>query len=276
MGVAIHRASHQLLDEPIVFRDPFALRIVSPKARAALETDPRHFERRPFASRMRAFLAVRSRVAEDALAAAVGSGVRQYVVLGAGLDTFALRNTNPASQVFEVDHAATQTWKRQRLQQAGLAEPVNAVFVPVDFERDDLGARLAAAGLAPDEPVFVSWLGVTPYLEETAIWSTLRWVASAVGEQGGVAFDYGAPLPWWHLKNRLLLWFLSARVAAVGEPLRTLLRPVEVTERLAQLGFTSIEDLDVASLNRRYLSSRADDLQLAGSAHIVVARGTRS
>jgi methyltransferase (TIGR00027 family) len=128
-AVAFRRAAHQVLDRPPVFWDPLARALLSPEAQSVLDTDPERGGRGVFQSRLRAFLAVRSRVAEDHLVAAVGSGVRQYVVLGAGLDTFACRNPFPDLRVFEVDHPRTQAWNR------GCGPPEDAVdrnHVPVD------------------------------------------------------------------------------------------------------------------------------------------------
>ena len=272
-GVALHRAAHQLLDTPPVFRDPLALEIIGPEARAALEADPRRFERRLLGASLRAHLVVRSRVAEDALATAVAAGVRQYVVLGAGLDTFALRNTEPALGVFEVDHPNTQNWKRKRMKIAGLVEPSNVAFVPVDFERQDVGTELAAAGFAPDRPSFFSWLGVTPYLEADAVWKTLRWVGETVGDGGGIVFDYGESPPKWNLAMRAGVWALSARVASAGEPFRTFLKPEDVATDLHARGFASVVDLDPTELNRRYFAGRTDRLKVRGMAHVVIARG---
>ena len=113
--VALRRAAHQLLDQPPVFADPVALRIIGAYAADALQASPRTFEVTPLAPYLRAFMAVRSRYAEEQLARAVAASARQYVVLGAGLDTFAYRNPWPDLRVFEVDHPATQAWKRARL-----------------------------------------------------------------------------------------------------------------------------------------------------------------
>ncbi len=122
---------------------------------------------------------VRSRFAEDCLEAAFERGVRQYVILGAGLDTFAWRQPAWASglRIFEVDQAGSQQDKQDRVARAGLAAPPNLVFVPVDFETEPLGQCLSGAGVDLRAPVFFSWLGVTPYLDEAAIDDVLRVVA---------------------------------------------------------------------------------------------------
>ena len=173
--VALRRAAHQVLDRPPVFTDPLAVAIVGADPEE-IERDRRH--RSTFGRGMRAFLAVRSRWAEDRLAEAVAHGVSQYVLLGAGLDTFALRNPDPGLQVFEVDHPASQAFKRRRIEAAGLAARSGPIYVPVDFETQDLPSALAAAGFDAGRPAFFAWLGVVPYLEEPAILETLRFVAA--------------------------------------------------------------------------------------------------
>src|SRR5271163_1639382 len=160
--VAIRRAAHQLLDHPMVLDDPLALRIIGSEAAESLRSNPK--EDHGFARAFRAFMAARSRYAEDELACAVEHEVRQYVVLGAGLDTFAYRNPHLGLRIFEVDHPATQAWKREQLQAARIAIPTSLTFVPIDFERQTLAAGLEQAGFDAGAAAFFSWLGVTPYL----------------------------------------------------------------------------------------------------------------
>ena len=134
---------------------------------------------------MRMFIAVRTRFAEDALTAAVARGVRQLVVLGAGLDTYAYRGVmRDRLRIFEVDHPATQAWKRQRLAQAEIPLPRTLTFAPVDFERQTLGEGLAAAGFDAAERSFFTWLGVAPYLTEEAAYATLSFIGSLPGGAG--------------------------------------------------------------------------------------------
>jgi hypothetical protein len=134
--VAVRRAAHQLLDNPKILEDPLALRIIGREAADELRSNPK--EHHLFARAFRAFMVARSRYAEDELAKAVAAGVGQYVVLGAGLDTFAYRNSHPGLKVFEVDHPATQAWKREQLEAAEIPLPSSLAFVPVDFERKSL------------------------------------------------------------------------------------------------------------------------------------------
>lgn len=272
-GAAYRRAAHQVLDRPPVFSDPLARLVLSSEARASLDADPRRGSDGVVSSRLRAFLAVRSRIAEDRVAAAVASGVRQYVVLGAGLDTFACRNPFPDLRVFEVDHPGTQAWKRERLRAAGLIASQKTVYVPVDFETQTVARELEGHGFDPAGPTAISWLGVVPYLEERTIWATLEWAAGVVGALGHVVFDYGSEPRWWQLGQRAALRSLAARVAAAGEPFRTWLRPADVRRRLASIGFTAVSDLDSRELNRRYFVGRADGLRVGGGGHVVIAAG---
>jgi methyltransferase (TIGR00027 family) len=148
--VALRRAAHQIWDRPRVFDDPVALKIIGSVAAAEVAG-----KRPPGPSRyLRAFIVARSRFAEDHLAEAVASGVKQYVVLGAGLDTFACRNPFADVRVFEVDYPATQDWKRRRLEAAGITIPEALTFTPIDFAKDTLAAGLANAGFKANEPSF--------------------------------------------------------------------------------------------------------------------------
>src|SRR6202050_251326 len=150
--VAIRRAAPQRRAQPRVLDDPLALRIIGSEAEKALRSDPK--EHHAFSRAFRAFMAARSRYAEDELACAFAQGVRQYVVLGAGLDTFAYRNPHAGLRVFEVDHPATQAWKHEQLLAAEIAIPSSLTFVPVDFERQTLGAGLDVCGFDMNAPAF--------------------------------------------------------------------------------------------------------------------------
>ena len=153
--IARQRAAHQVLDHGSILYDRFAMKILREDAKDVLQFANAH----PLASIGRLFTTARSRIAEDALSGTVERRIRQTVILGAGLDTFALRNPHGARQIriFEVDHPTTQVWKRQRLAEAQLALPPWLNFVPVDFERDDLGEMLVGAGFQQNSPAFFTW-----------------------------------------------------------------------------------------------------------------------
>src|SRR5271165_2363467 len=146
--VAMRRAAHQVIDDPTVFHDPLAVPM------AGSESESLSASAEPFSRALRAFLAARSRYAEDQLARAVERGVRQYVVLGAGLDTFAYRNPlrSAGPHVFEVDHPATQEWKRSQLDEAGIAVPEDLIFAAVDFETQSIEDGLVRAGFDRRQP----------------------------------------------------------------------------------------------------------------------------
>jgi methyltransferase (TIGR00027 family) len=268
--VALRRAAHQLIDRPPVFVDPLAIRFVEPEAAALFAANPRHFETSPSASHLRAFLSVRSRVAEDALAAAVARGVRQYVILGAGFDTFAYRNPLAALRVFEVDHPDTQAAKRRRLDQAAIAAPPNLTFVPIDFERQSLDAELRRAGFDDGAPAFFSWLGVTPYLVVDDVMSVLRFVAGRPAGSG-VAFDYAILPSLLTPAQRVVVEALARRVAEAGEPFRSYFDPAALQAELRSLGFHEVEDLSPDAINARYFERRGDGLRVGSAARIVVA-----
>jgi methyltransferase (TIGR00027 family) len=243
---AAHRALHQTLEDGRLFADPFAAVILGEPPEAFLLSDPQS----PPMRAMRLFLAARSRFAEDALAAAVARGTRQYVVLGAGLDTFSLRSPHPGLRVFEVDHPATQAWKRERLAAAGLAVPPDLTFAPVDFEHETLAAGLSRAGFDAASPVFFSWLGVVPYLTREAVDATLAFIASV--PSGEVVFDYADPPSALAPEQRALHDRRAARVAALGEPWQTYFQPEELARDLRALGLGEVEDLGPGDIAARY------------------------
>ncbi|MBI2768794.1 MAG: class I SAM-dependent methyltransferase [Burkholderiales bacterium] len=236
------RARHQVLDYPRVFEDPMAPLLLREADRVALRqgTAPRGGA---VARGLRMALALRSRIAEDALHDAVRRGVKQYVVLGAGLDTFAFRNPYPpeALRVFEVDHPDTQAGKRELAAQAGLAIPPGLQFVPVDFATQALAPQLAAAGFDPRQPAFFSFLGVSMYLEPAALESTLRYVAScARGSE--VVFDYVVDPGKLSFIDRMMLRLVALRVGLLGEKMKSFLDPATLPDRLLAMGFGSSHD----------------------------------
>ena len=233
LGAAGYRAAHQQLEGGKVFSDPLARTILGDGADAViagLSADPAQ-------QRMRIFIAARSRFAEDCLGAAVSRGVRQAVVLGAGFDTFALRNpySDLGLRVFEVDHPATQAWKRRRLSEVGLAIPASLTFAAIDFERDDLGRGLRDAGFDPGRPAFFIWLGVVPYLGKAAIAVTLRYIASVPTSE--VVFDYSEPLENYPPERRAAVAALGAYTAELGEPWLSHFDPLELAQELHGYGF---------------------------------------
>jgi methyltransferase (TIGR00027 family) len=255
-----------VLDRGRIFADPLALRILGVDA----ETVVRIAEEHPAERGLRLFIAARTRFAEDTLATAVAHGVRQLVVLGAGLDTFAYRTAlGDGLRIFEVDHPATQSWKRERLAAAAIPLPSALTFAPVDFEGETLAEGLSAAGFDPGRRTFFTWLGVTPYLTEEAVFSTLRFIASLPGG-AHVVFDYRNPPASISEEARAAHETLAARVAAVGEAFKSCFETDSLVARLAALGFDEVEDLGSAQILARYLPEQAASLA-ARRGHIVHA-----
>lgn len=208
-------------------------------------------------------MAARSRYAEDELARAVAQGVTQYVILGAGLDTFAYRNPHPGLRVFEIDHPATQAWKREQLQSAAIPIPPSLTFVPIDFEQQTLESGLNDCGFSRTAPAFFSWLGVTPYLTHAACMTTLSWIAR-LPTGSGVVFDFAVDPALLNPGQRQALDALSKRVAAAGEPFQLFFDPEKLQDELKSLGFHRTEFLQGKELNARYFKDRTDGLLVRG------------
>ena len=250
LGAAAHRAAHQTLEGGRVFSDPLALAILGADANTMIA----RVTERPEGRLLRLFIAMRSRFAEDCALRSIGAGVRQVVVLGAGLDTFAYRlEPREGLQVFELDRPATQRDKRRRLKEAGVCEPAHVAYVAHDFESGAMAPALIAAGFDPDRRSFVMWLGVTPYLAEDAVFGTLSELARfPAGVE--IVFDYPNPTASISAAAaRASLDELAARVAELGEPFRCALDTETLHARARALGFVEAEDHDGGSLAARYL-----------------------
>jgi methyltransferase (TIGR00027 family) len=265
-AAAAHRAAHQILERGRIFADPLALTI--------LDTDPqaivRDAEEHPFRRPMRMFIAVRTRFAEDALTAAVAKGTRQLVILGAGLDTYAYRGAmREHLHIFEVDHPATQAWKRKRLAEAAIALPDCLTFAPIDFEHESLAGGLAAAGFDLSQQTFFMWLGVVPYLTEHAVLSTLGYIAS-LPNGAHVVFDYSDPPDSLDPHTRARHEQRAQRVAALGEAWLTYFEADWLRAKLMDLGFSEVEDLGPPQIASRYFPDRLNSIPTKGG-HVVRA-----
>ena len=248
---AYARAYHQIEDRPRIFTDPLAARLLGYGTRELPKLGTEATDRLGGAvtDRLRRlFFASRARFAEDAVAAA--TGVRQVVILGAGLDTFAYRNQRRDLRVFEVDHPATQAWKRERLAATGIDSPQTLTFVPVDFETQALATELEAAGFSRTDPAVFVWLGVVYNLTPEAAHTTLAYIAGQAGPVE-VVFDYLRPATTEaeraHQRAR------AERLAGVGEPLFSYFTPDDIAAQLRGLGFTGVEDHAAPDLIAGYL-----------------------
>lgn len=268
---AAYRAVHQALEGGVIFNDSLASRILDETTRAALNDIAADESLRPW----RLFIAARSRFSEDAIANCVARGVRQVVVLGAGLDTFSLRNpyADLGVRVFEVDYPASQLWKRERITAADLTEPPSLVFAPIDFEQESLAEGLSRAGFRPDQPAFFQWLGVVPYLTKDAILSTLEFMSRI--PQAAVVFDYAEPFENYLPERRANVIATAERAAARGEPWLSLFDPGELTQLLRVKGFQEVEDLGLSEIAERFYGELKRDIRIGPGPHIVRAAAGR-
>jgi methyltransferase (TIGR00027 family) len=266
LAAATHRAAHQILEGGLIFADPLALRILGMDQ----ETVRHKAQQDPLSRQMRLFIAMRARFAEDALAAAVQCGACQLVALGAGLDTYAYRSPfGERLRIFEVDHPATQAWKRHRLDEASIPSPSWQTFTPVDFERETLSEGLRSVGFNPSQRTFFTWLGVVPYLSTEAIWSTLSFIA-ALSNRAEVVFDYSDPPESLSPESRVSHDARAARVDEIGEPWVTYFEPEELRAKLLTVGFLEVEDLGPPQLVGRYFPNRPTSSAKKGG-HVVRA-----
>ena len=265
-AAAAHRAAHQVLEQGRIFTDPLALRILGEDA----ETVARKAAERPSGRKMRIFIAIRTRFAEDAIAAALEHGLRQVVVLGAGLDTYACRSPwGDRLRIFEVDHPATQAWKRQRLLKAAIPIPSWLTFAPLDLGHQTLPESLAAAGFDSSQQTFFTWLGVVPYLTEEAVWSTLGFIAN-LPNGAHVVFDYSDPPASLSVEARIMHERRAVRVAALVEAFLNYFDSNELQAKLKALGFSEVEDMGPPQIAARYFPNRVGTLPDKGG-HILRA-----
>lgn len=202
----------------------------------------------------------RSRYAEDSLEAALRQGVRQYIILGAGLDTFAYRRPDLSDrlQVLELDHPATQAMKLDRVTRTGWEHPSNLHFVPVDFAKESLFDALERSPYDPTQLSFFSWLGVSFYLTREVVFDTLRSIASTAARGSTVVFDYldaDAFIPEKAAKRVQQMQWMANQL---GEPMKAGFDPLTLSADLDPVGLRREEDLDPAAIEARYFQGRSD------------------
>jgi methyltransferase (TIGR00027 family) len=269
---ASQRAAHQILDNnPKIFEDLLALRIIGAEAESKLRRSPAQFQNRVERT-VRARQLVRYRYAEDELARSIQRGIRQYIILGAGLDTFAYRNCFPLLQVFEVDHPATQAWKRSCLERAAIPIPASVTFVSVDFERQMMIDALGQSGFKSNELTFISWLGVVRYLSPEAFISVLTSIVSSMRPGSEVVFDSG-PAP--SLLQRLRE--MPHRPIGNWTFKKNAFRPTyydlaSLKSDLKRIGFADVQLFGPTELNDRYCNGRTDGLRVPSNLYLVKAR----
>jgi len=259
---ALLRAAHQLLDDdPKIHVDPLAVGLIPEASPESIRAEEKLI-RSPEYTLLRSTFVLRARYAEDSLAAAALCGVSQYVILGAGLDTFAYRQPEYAQsmQIFEVDHPASQTWKRERLAAREISLPQNLRYVAVDFERDSLAQRLFENGFSTEHPTFFSWLGVVMFLTGPSIESTLGFIAR-LPRRSALTLSFIVPHECLVGEDLDLARYSVESCASRGEPWLSLHRPEELRAIVHRAGFSQAEHFAPDAATERYFHHRKDGLR---------------
>ena len=262
--VATIRAGYLRFYDSPIFEDTYALQMLPPFWRAAASFKPLNWlvgdvvlgVYRP----IHPAVILRARYTEDQLMEAAKAGVDQYVILGAGLDTFALRRKDLADRmrVFEVDHPATQEMKRQKVMKANGSVPSNLTFVPVDFENERLDEELVKAGFDPQSPAFFSWLGVTYYLTQEAIRDTLDRIAEISAAGSRIVFDFKIARQMISEEWSTLAEKMEGFVARRGEPMLTDFTPQSLSDMMVRHGYKEVEMMPPEEQRRRYVGDRTE------------------
>jgi methyltransferase (TIGR00027 family) len=276
--VATVRAGHLAFDDPPwVFEDPFAGDfIISPFWRLLVKNRLINQLSRKLVYRgMEPFFSLflrRARWTEELLDKAVAAGTGQYVILGAGLDSFSWRRKDLAAalKVYEVDHPATQEAKRKRLLKLKLETPENHEFAPCDFENEGMADALARSSFSPERPAFFSWMGTTPYLSREAVLQTIGAVAALAAPGSEVVFDYSVPDQFHDPVDRRLIQYWRRKVSSWGEPPISSFDPRTFSSEVDEFGFDLVDNLSPTELDDLYLAGRPDlrTISLAYLAHL--------
>ncbi|WP_278491666.1 class I SAM-dependent methyltransferase [Acinetobacter gyllenbergii] len=215
----------------------------------------------------------RSRYAEDLLEQAIAKGIQQYVLVGAGLDSFTLRHAQqyPQLKIFEVDHPDTQAAKQRKLRQFGEL-PANVEFVAIDFEKESIADALARSTFKQDQAAFFSWLGTTHYLEPETTLKTLASIAQIAAQGSEVALDYSIDYRELEGVERLGSLFVSQFTRFLKEPLKGQFRPKVLHQAMEQMGYQVTEDLSGDGLSERYFQARPDHLRHTIATHMLHLR----
>jgi methyltransferase (TIGR00027 family) len=268
------RAAHYILDhEPKILDDPFA------RAFAGFSTEEDLLRGLnalvyPDLARMRTLFALRNRYAEDELVRTMEHGVSQYIILGAGLDSFAYRRPDllQSIDVYEVDHPASQSWKRARVKELGIITPARLHYVPIDFELQTLTAGLAAGGINFNATTFFSWLGVTQYLSSAKVLGNLQEIAELSAPGSEIVFQFVVPAGTLAGEERSLVTTLADQAAAVGEPWLSFFKPGDMEAHLRQMGYGKVIHFGPLQATERYLLGRTDGLRPPAYFHMINAR----
>ena len=273
------RALHLIYDQPVVFNDPYALQFTSPGFRRVCQS--RFFSwvlrRRSIAELLRpisAQILSRAKYTEEKLEQAVLSqGISQYVIIGAGFDSFFLRRPDFAIglRIYEIDHPATQQIKRTRLLEILDSTPEDVQFLAVDLEQRTAADALAASSFLQNEKAFFSWMGTVPYLSEDSVFAVLRDLAEFAANGSEIVFDYLIPTSLMTAEERHWLGRAMRIIERWGEPVKSFFDPETFPGEVSRLGFRILENLSPAEQNQKYFSNRSDNLKTHSSAYNIHA-----
>jgi methyltransferase (TIGR00027 family) len=277
-GTAAIRAMHLLYDQPVVFNDPYALQLTSPALRRICQS--RFFQwilrRKSISETYRpisAQILARARYVEEKLEQAVSKGISQYVIIGAGFDSFCLRRPSFSAdlRIYEIDHPVTQQIKRERLMEILGSAPKGVEFLSIDLEKKTIADALSDASFLKGEKAFFSWIGVIPYLSEDVVFAVLRDLASFAEHESEVVFDYLIPTSKMPLEDRRALGRGMRMIERWGEPVKSYFDPDAFPGEVTLLGYRILENQSPDGLNKRFFHDRADNLRVHSSAYIVHA-----
>jgi methyltransferase (TIGR00027 family) len=291
LATSLMRAAHSRLDPSPLIDDPWGDRLVSKSERDRIHA--RLLDRMDADARAEALrepgslldnyflsntsypgVVMRSRYAEDALKSAMERGTRQYVLIGAGFDSFALRRPafSEGLEIFEIDHPATQSLKIERIRECGVGLPPSVHFIAADLARETLASALARSSFRGSEPAFFSWLGVTVYLTREANMATLRAIATCSASGSEVVFSYVDQIEFAEGGRRAPDHPNALAVARLGEPYVSGFDPGEIANDLKQAGLDLVEDLNGPQMAERYGRTGANALRPSANMHIALAR----
>jgi methyltransferase (TIGR00027 family) len=272
LATSLMRAVHTRLDPHPLINDPWGDRLVPEPVKRAMAPSNESLDASLVGSRSYANVITRTRYAEDALQAGVSRGVRQYVLIGAGFDSFALRLPKFAAdlQIFEIDFPATQSLKVERIGACAITLPDSVHFIAADLSKESVAAALARSPFETNRLTFFSWLGVTIYLTREANLATLRSIASCSPAGSEVVFTYFDERVFQAQSESFRE--LEQRVAAIGEPFLSGFDPAELAGSLAACGLDLVEDLNGAEAAARYDPGGEHGLGQSTFSHIALAR----
>ena len=265
IGTAYLRAAHKLIDfPPHILEDNVAETIIDKKILQRIINSPESFqttERRE----LRSHVVLRSRYSEDRLLVSIQRGINQYIILGAGFDTFAYRQPIWAKElkIIEIDQKETQKMKLSRIRDAGIKIPENVNYINIDFEKESLFDGLKRSSVSLEQRAFFSWLGVTMYLNQNVIETVLRTVIQ-FPKDSEIVFTFAQP------KGTLLSRFIK-RVSDNGEPWKSYFTIGEIEKSLKEIGFSKVEFLSIKEAEEKYYKNRPNDLPLPKQVNMVGA-----